>query len=55
LASAGAFEALRSICWSWVRPVMLFGSERVETHFPFSFLARSPPLAKIHEIPLRQS
>ena len=33
----------------------MFGSERVETHWPFSFLARSPPLAKIHEMPLRQS
>ena len=34
---------------------MLFGSERVETHLSPSFLARSPPLAKIHEMPLRQS
>ena len=33
----------------------MFGSERVETHWPFCFLARSPPLAKIQEMPLRQS
>ena len=33
----------------------LFGSDSVDTHCPFSFLARSPPLAKIQEMPLRQS
>ncbi len=33
----------------------MFGSLRVETHCPFSFFARSPPLAKTHEMPLRQS
>ena len=30
-------------------------SESVETHLSPSFFARSPPLAKIHEMPLRQS
>ena len=55
MASAGALLAAFWISWSCCRPLREFGSERVETHWPFSFLARSPPLAKIHEMPLRQS
>ena len=34
---------------------MLFGSDSVEVQVPLAYLARSPPLAKIHEMPLRQS
>ncbi len=33
----------------------MLGSLSVETHWPFSFLASSPPLAKTQEMPLRQS
>lgn len=40
---------------SWVRPLIVFGSDSVEVHWPPSFLASSPPLAKTHEMPLRQS
>ncbi len=34
---------------------MVFSSHSVETHLSPSFLASSPPFAKIHETPLRQS
>jgi hypothetical protein len=34
---------------------MVFGSESDDDHVVPSTVARSPPLAKIHETPLRQS
>src|SRR6478735_4995869 len=55
LAVLGAFEAYFWISCSCVRPLMEFGSDRVLVQVPLSTLARSPPLAKIHEMPLRQS
>src|SRR6188472_223031 len=51
----GAVDAFTKRSWNCSRPLRLSGSERVETHLSPSFFARSPPLAKIHEMPLRQS
>ena len=51
----GAFEAPSKRSWNCSRPLTDSSDESAPTHLSPSFTASSPPLAKIHEMPLRQS